>query len=90
MENRSAAASKIRVLDLSMFWAGATCAELLGELGMEVIKIESCRHPDPDRIVTQGLLYLNNELGDAPWNRGMINLRRHRNKLGITLDLSNA
>jgi crotonobetainyl-CoA:carnitine CoA-transferase CaiB-like acyl-CoA transferase len=88
MENRSAAASKIRVLDLSMFWAGATCAELLGELGMEVIKIESCRHPDPDRIVTQGLLYLNNELGDAPWNRGMINLRRHRNKLGITLDLS--
>jgi crotonobetainyl-CoA:carnitine CoA-transferase CaiB-like acyl-CoA transferase len=88
MENRSAAASKIRVLDLSMFWAGATCAELLGELGMEVIKIESCDHPDPDRIVTQGLLYLNNELGDDPWNRGMINLRRHRNKLGITLDLS--
>jgi crotonobetainyl-CoA:carnitine CoA-transferase CaiB-like acyl-CoA transferase len=90
MENRSAAASKIRVLDLSMFWAGATCAELLGELGMEVIKIESCAHPDPDRIVTQGLLYLNNELGDTPWNRGMINLRRHRNKLGITLDLSHA
>ena len=71
-----------------MFWAGATCAELLGELGMEVIKIESCQHPDPDRIVTQGLLYLNNDLGDAPWNSGMINLRRHRNKLGITLDLS--
>jgi crotonobetainyl-CoA:carnitine CoA-transferase CaiB-like acyl-CoA transferase len=90
MENRSDAVSKIRVLDLSMFWAGAACAELLGELGMEVIKIESCQHPDPDRIVTQGLLYLNNELGDAPWNRGMINLRRHRNKLGITLDLSNS
>ena len=71
-----------------MFWAGATCAELLGELDMEVIKIESCQHPDPDRIVTQGLLYLNNDLGDVPWNRGMLNLRRHRNKLGITLDLS--
>ncbi len=65
MENRPAAPSKTRVLDLSMFWAGATCAELLGELDMEVIKIESCRHPDPDRIVTQGLLYLNNELGDV-------------------------
>jgi crotonobetainyl-CoA:carnitine CoA-transferase CaiB-like acyl-CoA transferase len=88
MEKKSISESKLRVLDLSMFWAGATCAELLGELGMEVIKIESCQHPDPDRIVTQGLLYLNNELGDAPWNRGMINLRRHRNKLGITLDLS--
>jgi crotonobetainyl-CoA:carnitine CoA-transferase CaiB-like acyl-CoA transferase len=90
MEKKSISESKLRVLDLSMFWAGATCAELLGELGMEVIKIESCRHPDPDRIVTQGLLYLNNELGDAPWNCGMINLRRHRNKLGITLDLSHA
>jgi crotonobetainyl-CoA:carnitine CoA-transferase CaiB-like acyl-CoA transferase len=90
MEKKSISESKLRVLDLSMFWAGATCAELLGELGMEVIKIESCQHPDPDRIVTQGLLYLNNELGDAPWNRGMINLRRHRNKLGITLDLSHA
>jgi crotonobetainyl-CoA:carnitine CoA-transferase CaiB-like acyl-CoA transferase len=90
MGNGSISASKIRVLDLSMFWAGATCAELLGELGMEVIKIESCAHPDPDRIVTQGLLYLNNELGDDPWNRGMLHLRRHRNKLGITLDLSHA
>ncbi len=80
----------MRVLDLSMFWAGSACAELLGELRMEVIKIESCTHPDPDRIVTQGLLYLNNDLGDTPWNRGMINLRRHRNKLGITLDLSHA
>lgn len=81
-------ALKTRVLDLSMFWAGATCAQLLGDLGMEVIKIESCQHPDPDRIVTQGLLYLNNELGEEPWNRGMIHLRRHRNKLCITLDLS--
>ncbi len=88
MEKKAVSESKMRVLDLSMFWAGAACAELLGELGMEVIKIESCQHPDPDRIVTQGLLYLNNELGDAPWNRGMLNLRRHRNKLGITLDLS--
>jgi len=90
MEKKLISESKMRVLDLSMFWAGAACAELLGELGMEVIKIESCQHPDPDRIVTQGLLYLNNELGDDPWNRGMINLRRHRNKLGITLDLSRA
>jgi benzylsuccinate CoA-transferase BbsF subunit len=71
-----------------MFWAGATCAQFLGDSGMEVIKIESCRHPDPDRIVTQGQLYLHNELGEDPWNRGMLHLRRHRNKLCITLDLS--
>jgi len=89
MGDKSISGPQIRVLDLSMFWAGATCAGLLGDLGMEVIKIESCQHPDPDRIVTQGLLYLHNELGEDPWNRGMIHLRRHRNKLDITLDLSN-
>ena len=88
MGNASTSKSKIRILDLSMFWAGAACAGFLGDLGMEVIKIESCQHPDPDRIVTQGLLYLHNELGEEPWNRGMIHLRRHRNKFGITLDLS--
>jgi len=89
MEEKPIPGSGLRVLDLSMFFAGATCAGFLGDLGMEVIKIESCQHPDPDRIVTQGLLYLHNELGDEPWNRGMIHLRRHRNKLSITLDLSN-
>ena len=88
MENEQGSKSKLRILDLSMFWAGAACAGFLGDLGMEVIKIESCQHPDPDRIVTQGLLYLHNELGEEPWNRGMIHLRRHRNKLGITLDLA--
>ena len=88
MKKKPREVSRIRVLDLSMFWAGTTCAQLLGDMGMEVIKIESCQHPDPDRIVTQGLLYLHNELGEEPWNRGMIHLRRHRNKLGITLDLT--
>jgi crotonobetainyl-CoA:carnitine CoA-transferase CaiB-like acyl-CoA transferase len=85
---RPIAGDRIRVLDLAMFWAGAACAGFLGDMGMEVIKIESCSHPDPDRIVTQGQLYLNNDLGDEPWNRGMLHLRRHRNKLGISLDLS--
>jgi crotonobetainyl-CoA:carnitine CoA-transferase CaiB-like acyl-CoA transferase len=88
MGNELTSNSKLRILDLSMFWAGAACAAFLGDLGMEVIKIESCQHPDPDRIVTQGLLYLHNELGEEPWNRGMIHLRRHRNKLGITVDLT--
>jgi len=77
-----------RVLDLSMFWAGAECGMFLGDLGMEVIKVESIQHPDPDRIISIGLLYLNNELGDDPWNRGMLHLRRHRNKLCITIDLT--
>lgn len=79
--------SQLRVLDLTMFWSGPTCTCLLGEMGMEVIKIEACNHPDPDRIVFMGLNYLNNDPGEDPWNRGMWHLRRNRNKLGITLNL---
>ncbi len=80
--------ASIRVLDLSMFWSGPSCTCLLGELGMEVIKIESCQHPDPDRIVPQGLNYVRNDPGKDPWNRGMWHLRRNRNKLDITLNMT--
>ena len=77
----------IRVLDLGMFWAGPYCGGLLADMGAEVIKVESCRRPDPLRIQARGI-YPNGEPGERPWNRsGMIN-ERNRNKFGITLDLT--
>ena len=88
MAEKTVPGSKIRVLDLTMFWAGPTCSALLADFGMEVIKIEPCHHPDPDRIVPAGLAYLNNEPGEDPWNRAMLHLRRQRNKLSATLDLT--
>jgi crotonobetainyl-CoA:carnitine CoA-transferase CaiB-like acyl-CoA transferase len=36
----------LRVIDFSMGWAGPLCARTLGDLGAEVIKIESDAHPD--------------------------------------------
>jgi len=77
----------IRVLDLGMFMAGPYCGGLLADMGAEVIKVESCRRPDPLRIQARSV-YPNGEPGERPWNRsGMIN-ERNRNKLGITLDLT--
>ncbi|MFC1939723.1 CaiB/BaiF CoA transferase family protein [Chloroflexota bacterium] len=77
----------IRVLDLGMFWAGPYCSALLADMGAEVIKVESCRRPDPLRIQARGI-YPHREPGERPWNRsGMVN-ERNRNKLGITLDLT--
>jgi len=76
----------VRILDLGMFWAGPFAGKLLADAGAEVIKVESCSHPDNLRILARGL-YPNGEKGEHPWNRsGMIN-ERNRNKLGVTLEL---
>ncbi len=77
----------IRVLDLGMFWAGPYAGRLLADMGAEVIKVEGPHRPDPLRLVPRGL-FPNGEPGEHPWNRsGMIN-ERNRNKLAISLNLS--
>ncbi|MGD9894636.1 MAG: CaiB/BaiF CoA transferase family protein [Dehalococcoidia bacterium] len=77
----------IRVLDLGMYFAGPLCGALLGDMGAEVIKVESPRRPDPLRLQARGL-FPDGDPGTEPWNRsGMIN-ERNRNKLGLSLDLS--
>ena len=78
--------SGIRVLDFGMFWAGPFAGKWLGDAGAEVIKIESCSHPDNLRILARGV-YPDGEPGERSWNRsGMIN-ERNRNKLGLALEM---
>ena len=64
----------IRVLDLSRFIAGPLCAQILGDFGAEVIKVE---RPGGEDARFQG-----------PTIRGeaVYTLVYNRNKLGITLD----
>lgn len=77
----------VRVLDLGMYFAGPLCGALLGDMGAEVIKIESPRRPDPLRLQARGL-FPGGDPGPDPWNRsGMVN-ERNRNKLGLSLDLT--
>jgi crotonobetainyl-CoA:carnitine CoA-transferase CaiB-like acyl-CoA transferase len=74
---------RIRVVDLSMGWAGPLCSRHLADNGAEVIKVESCRHFDWWRgwEATQAFIDDNGAEKSAAFN--MVN----RNKFGITLDL---
>jgi crotonobetainyl-CoA:carnitine CoA-transferase CaiB-like acyl-CoA transferase len=72
----------IRVLDLTMSWAGPYATRLLADMGAEVIKIEAARHWDLLRSYT----------GQAPtvervWDRSPYFNHYNRNKYGCSLDL---
>jgi crotonobetainyl-CoA:carnitine CoA-transferase CaiB-like acyl-CoA transferase len=64
----------IRVLDLSRFIAGPFCAQLLGDMGAEVIKVE---RPGGEDARDQGPQYRGESVYVMAFNR---------DKLGITLD----
>lgn len=64
----------IRVLDLSRFIAGPVCAQLLGDMGAQVIKVE---RPGGEDAREQGSRYKGESLYAMAFNR---------NKFGITLD----
>ncbi len=81
---RPALLGDVRIVDLTMGWAGPLATRQLADLGAEVIKVESCQYFDwwrgwestPESIAQK--LY---EQSTAFHTTG-------RNKLGITLDLT--
>jgi crotonobetainyl-CoA:carnitine CoA-transferase CaiB-like acyl-CoA transferase len=81
---RAGCLAGVRVVDLTMGWAGPLAARHLADLGAEVIKVESCRHFDWWRgwdATPEGLA---NRIHEKSSAFNMVN----RNKLGITLDLT--
>ena len=84
--------SGVRVLDLTRVWAGPIGGRLLGDLGADVIHIESPwnRGPleAPDGLADVTHLYPDNQLGDRHWNRNGGFNKLARNKRGLALDLS--
>ncbi|MBI1886721.1 MAG: CoA transferase [Chloroflexi bacterium] len=82
----------VRIVDLSIVWAGPHCTRLLADMGAEVIKVESrgwfdpIRGPARPRNPGDGC-YPANEPGERPYNRHGYFNERNRNKLGVCLDL---
>jgi crotonobetainyl-CoA:carnitine CoA-transferase CaiB-like acyl-CoA transferase len=74
----------IRVLDLSRVLAGPLVAQMLGDLGAEVIKIEKPGEGDDAR--SYGPPFLNNTEGKRTRESGFY-LSANRNKRSVTVDL---
>jgi len=82
----------IRVIDVSMWFAGPMASRLLADMGAEVIKIESIRHLDPWRGPVKLTERMKNRFPvsiqtDRPYDHSAGFNLQNRNKLGITLDL---
>ena len=79
----------VRSLELAEIWAGPFCGVLLGDLGAEVIKVESIQRiaRGPVRAPQGSAGYPDGDPGERPWNRAANFNGLNRNKLGLTLDL---
>ncbi|MGH1425439.1 MAG: CaiB/BaiF CoA transferase family protein [Pseudooceanicola sp.] len=74
----------IRILDMTMGWAGPISVRQLADLGADVVKVESLGHPDWFRGTDPRPPYHAERMYErhAPWQI------MNRNKRGITLDIA--
>jgi crotonobetainyl-CoA:carnitine CoA-transferase CaiB-like acyl-CoA transferase len=74
----------LRIIDLTMGWAGPSATRQMGDLGADVIKVESCQYPDWFRGTDpRGPYYPEKTYEKTYWFQ-----MQNRNKRGITLDLT--
>ncbi len=76
--------SGLKVIDFSMGWAGPLCARTLGDLGADVVKIESEGHPDWWRGWEAGSV----DPTTRETKHNFIDV--NRNKRGVDIDLTGA
>ncbi|MDB5758133.1 MAG: CoA transferase [Burkholderia sp.] len=84
--DRSLPLQGVRIIDLTMGWAGPFATRHLADLGAEVVKVESIGYPDWWRGVSYSDAYYQDRLYEKSAYFNLMN----RNKLDVTLDLGSA
>ena len=74
----------VRIIDLTMGWAGPVGTRQLADLGAELIKVEGRAYPDWWR----GADYTEEGIADLGYEKSLYFNWVNRNKTGITLDLT--
>lgn len=91
----------VRIIDLTLVWAGPYATALLADLGAEVIRVESTRFFPPltrgvmarpsEQFIKDFLVWVagmpGRQVGNRPWNRWPLFNSHARNKRSMTLDL---
>ena len=85
----------LRILDMTQIAAGPYATLLLGFMGAEIIKVESCSRMDINRGLARPTpetyrMYPQGIPGERPWNRSAHHIHRNVNKRSVTLDLASA
>ncbi len=89
----------IRIIDMTVVWAGPFATVLLGDMGAEIVRIDSLQHHDvntrgnpnitSEQVRSQGGgVFPNGDPGADPWNRSASFNTTGRNKKSITIDLT--
>ena len=74
----------MRIIDLSMGWAGPTVTRHLADMGADIVKVEACGYPDWWRGVDNRAAVVEQLLYEKTLRFNIMN----RNKRAITLDLT--
>ena len=94
--------SRIRILDFSLVWAGPFAVMMLGDLGAEIVRVESRRHhitntrgfvpwpPDKEFVARLGHMaggYVDKDPAGNPWNRHALFNSLGRNRRSVVAEI---